>query len=370
MSLLLPALAAGVTACGGDDEPASPTPAPVQPAPGPGAGDNDADDDDAPGTTEVTVPAFATGADVSWLTQLEADGEKFYTTSGQQMECMQLLKEECGVNAVRLRVWVNPADGWCNADDLLVKARRANALGLPVMVDFHLSDSWADPAAQTIPAAWGSTLASVKQGMTAHITEVLNSLAAEGIAPAWVQVGNETCNGMLWPIGKLDVEGNSFAELVAHASATVRRLAPQAKIIVHTDQGDNPGRFDWVYGPLKAAGVDYDMIGVSFYPELDWDKGWLDLSESQKVEQLITNLNAARATYGKEAMVVEFGMNHDRPADTAAILSDLITRARATGFIRGVFYWEPEAPAGYNGGYQKGAFSNGRPTQALAPFRP
>lgn len=364
MSLLLPFMAAGVTSCGSDDEPAAPAPAPVQPSPTPGT-----DDDTPSGGDAVTIPAFATGADVSWLTQLEAEGEKFYASSGKQMECMQLLKEECGVNAIRLRVWVNPADGWCNAADLLVKARRANALGLPVMVDFHFSDTWADPQAQTIPAAWGSTLASVKAGTTAHITEVLTALAAEGITPAWVQVGNETCNGMLWPLGKLDVEGNSFAELVAHASATVRRLAPEAKIIVHTDQGDNPGRIDWVFGPLKAANVDYDIIGVSFYPELDWDKGWLDLTENQKVEQLMANLNSARATYGKDAMVVEFGMNCDRPADTRAILADLLSRARTSGFIRGVFYWEPEAPAGYNGGYQKGAFASGRPTEALAPFR-
>lgn len=285
------------------------------------------------------------------------------------MECMELLRDHCGVNAVRLRVWVNPADGWCNTADLLVKAKRANDLGLPVMVDFHFSDTWADPQAQTIPAAWGTTLASVKQGMTAHITEVLTALSREGIVPKWVQVGNETCNGMLWPLGKLDVEGNSFAELIAHASSTVRSLAPQAKIIVHTDQGDNPGRFDWVYGPLKDANVDYDMIGVSFYPELDWDKGWLDLSESQKAKQLIDNLTLAHSTYGKEAMIVEFGMNCNRAADTKAILSDLVSRAAATTFIRGVFYWEPEAPAGFNGGYNKGAFANGRPTEALDPFR-
>ena len=83
---------------------------------------------------EIERGTFAKGADVSWLTQMEAEGEKFYAPDGSQTECMGLLKEYCGVNSIRLRVWVNPQEGWNNIDDVLVKARRANALGLRLMI--------------------------------------------------------------------------------------------------------------------------------------------------------------------------------------------------------------------------------------------
>ena len=107
-------------------------------------------------TMRVERGAFAKGADVSWLTQLEHEGQVFYNAKGQPQECMSLLKEQCGVNAIRLRVWVNPAEGWNNMQDVLVKARRAHRLGLRLMIDFHFSDIWADPAHQVTPAAWAA----------------------------------------------------------------------------------------------------------------------------------------------------------------------------------------------------------------------
>ena len=95
---------------------------------------------------------FARGADVSWLTQMESEGRKFYTPGDdrQEMECMQLLRDYCGVNSIRLRVWVNPKDGWNNIDDVVLKARRAENLGLRTMIDFHFSDTWADPGLSLI----------------------------------------------------------------------------------------------------------------------------------------------------------------------------------------------------------------------------
>ena len=101
---------------------------------------------------EPVVLDFAKGADVSWLTQMEQEGCRFYTAQGQEMECMALLKS-LGVNAIRLRVWVDPKDGWCGKEDVVAKARRAKALGMKVMIDFHYSDSWADPGKQNKPAA-------------------------------------------------------------------------------------------------------------------------------------------------------------------------------------------------------------------------
>src|SRR4030095_9527333 len=96
---------------------------------------------------------IAKGADVSWLTEMEAAGRKFYNSAGSEKDCMQILKD-LGMNSIRLRVWVNPANGWNNAADVLLKAQRAKNLGMKIMIDFHYSDTWADPGHQAKPAAW------------------------------------------------------------------------------------------------------------------------------------------------------------------------------------------------------------------------
>lgn len=99
------------------------------------------------------LSGFAKGADIGWLTEMENAGRKFYNADGQEKECIKLMRE-MGMNAIRLRVWVDPSDGWCNSDDVLVKALRAHHLGMRLMINFHYSDSWADPGKQDIPAAW------------------------------------------------------------------------------------------------------------------------------------------------------------------------------------------------------------------------
>ncbi|WFC15891.1 glycosyl hydrolase 53 family protein [Aeromonas salmonicida] len=97
--------------------------------------------------------AMVKGADVSWLTQMEQSGYRFYNDSGKQQDLLLTLKQH-GINAIRLRVWVNPAGGWNGLNDVIAKAKRAKAAGLDIMIDFHYSDSWADPGKQTKPAAW------------------------------------------------------------------------------------------------------------------------------------------------------------------------------------------------------------------------
>ena len=129
------------------------------------------------------------------------------------MEGMSLLKS-LGINAVRLRVWVNPSDGWCNMQDLLVKAKRAKGLNLRIMIDFHYSDSWADPGKQNKPAAWLTlSLKELESAVSKHTTDVLNELKSNGITPEWVQVGNETGNGMLWEDGKASVNMKNYARM-------------------------------------------------------------------------------------------------------------------------------------------------------------
>jgi arabinogalactan endo-1,4-beta-galactosidase len=98
---------------------------------------------------------FANGSDVSWVTQMESSGLKFYNSSGTQQDLFTILKG-LGINAIRLRAWVNPSSGWCNTADVVAKAQRAVAAGMSVMIDFHYSDTWADPGDQNKPAAWAS----------------------------------------------------------------------------------------------------------------------------------------------------------------------------------------------------------------------
>ena len=133
------------------------------------------------GADPVQAEDFVMGADISWVTWMEAAGFKFFNAAGQERECTALLRE-IGGDAVRLRVWVNPADGWCGKDDVVVKAKRAQALGLKVMVDFHYSDSWADPGKQPVPEAW-KTMGpeAMAQALAAHTREVLQALKDAGV---------------------------------------------------------------------------------------------------------------------------------------------------------------------------------------------
>ena len=145
--------------------------------------------------------AYVSGSDVSWVTEEEASGDSFYNSSGAKTDPFVLLKN-LGVGAIRLRVWVDPSGGWCNAADVLAKAKRAAAQGQQLLIDFHYSDTWADPGHQTEPAAWaGQSLSQLETDVWDHTTSVLNTLKSAGLTVTWVQVGNEINSGMLWPVG-------------------------------------------------------------------------------------------------------------------------------------------------------------------------
>lgn len=317
----------------------------------------------SPRQAEVTpadTGAFAKGADVSWITQLESEGQTFKNKSGVATELMTLLKEDCNVDAIRLRVWVNPTSGWNNIDDVLVKARRAAALGLRVMIDFHFSDTWADPGSQTTPTAWADyDLKKMKAAVTDHVTNLLTRLKTYGITPEWVQIGNETRLGILWPLGKID-NGNNWAELNNAGYDAVKAIFPNAKVIIHLDSGDNLALYTRVLNYMKQNGGKYDVIGMSVYP----DKG----KASEYVDKCISNINSLYTTYGKPVMICELGMDYDDAEECRDCIASLISKGKATGHLLGIFYWEPEAPAGYNDGYKKGCFDNGTPTVALNAY--
>lgn len=307
-------------------------------------------------------PFFAKGADISWLTQMESLGIKFYNSSGTEQDCMTILKN-LGMNSIRLRVWVNPSNGWCNTPDVVAKAVRAKNLGLKVMIDFHYSDTWADPGHQTKPAAWTSEdFATLLTSVYNHTSDVLNALKSNGVIPTWVQVGNETNDGMLWPDGKASVYMNQFASLVNAGYNAVKSIDTSIKVIVHISNGYDNSLFRWIFDGLTANGAKWDIIGVSLYPT---SANWSTLNA-----QCLSNMNDMVSRYNKDVMICESGMSWDQSAACQSFLIDLIAKTKSVtgGRGLGVFYWEPES---YNNwqGYTLGAFDNsGKPTVALNAF--
>lgn len=304
---------------------------------------------------------FAKGADISWVTQMEASGVKFYNKSGLQQDPFALLKS-LGFNSIRLRAWVNPSDGWCNTADLVKKALRAQNAGMQVMIDFHYADSWADPGKQPKPVAWAplifSTLVTTLHDYTVH---VMDTLKTNGITPTWVQVGNEVDDGMLWEDGRASTHMVNFAALVEAGYQAVKSVSNTTKVIVHVSNGYDKTHFEWLFDGLKANNTQWDIIGMSLYPSTSNYKT-LD-AECQ------ANINDMVSRYGSPVMLCEVGMEADQPATSRDFLTDIITKVDGIGshFGAGVFYWEPEA---YNWrGYSLGAFDGtGKPTIALDAF--
>ena len=315
--------------------------------------------------------AFPLGADVSWLTQLEYEGKRFYDSDGVNKECMALLRDDCGVNAIRLRVWVNPADGYCNLGDVVLKAYRATHLGLRVMIDFHFSDTWADPGSQTTPKAWEEyDIEEMKAAVARHVTEVLAKLKELDITPGWVQIGNETNNGMLWPLAKIsETDGaKNFATLVATGYDAVKAVDASIKVIVHIAADNKQSRYNYVFGALRDNGAagKYDLIGISLYPD---NPSVTSKSVDEYMSEAYTNIQYGKTTFGKDVMICEFGMNWESAAKCNEVITDILNKQKAGAPIAGIFYWEPECPPGYNGGYSYGAFNEkGQPTKALKAY--
>jgi arabinogalactan endo-1,4-beta-galactosidase len=314
------------------------------------------------GSTTIGLPAsFAKGADVSWLTQMEASNYKFYNSAGAQQDLLQVLKDK-GINSIRLRVWVNPTDGWCNKADVLAKAIRAKNMGMRILIDFHYSDVWADPGHQTKPVAWvGQSVTALQTSVYNHTVDVLSTLKTNGITPEWVQVGNETNDGMLWEEGRASKSMANFAALINSGYSAVKAVSTTIKVIVHISNGYDNSLFRWMFDGLKANGANYDIIGMSLYPT---PANWANLDN-----QCLANMNDMVTRYGKPVMICEVGMDVNSPATAKAFLTDIITKVNSVpnGNGLGVFYWEPEC---YNWqSYSLGAFDNtGKPTAAMDAF--
>ena len=327
-----------------------------------------ATDSPSPSPTPTPTPStFAKGADVGWLSQMEATGYHFYDADGTEKNCLQLLKDR-GINTIRLRVWVNPSsdktDGHCSKEETVAMAVRAKNMGMRVMIDFHYSDSWADPSKQNKPAAWANhTFPELLNDVYNHTFDVLTALNAAGVTPEWVQIGNEIPGGMLWPDGNSS-NFSQLAQLLNSGYDATKAVNSSIKVVMHIDEGNNNTKFRWFFDNATTYLVKYDVIGMSYYPY------WLNTDYTATIQNLGANLIDMASRYNKEVMVVEVGGDYTLVQNTHDMLTTVINAVKNVPNNKGlgVIYWEPEGEKSWSG-YQLNCWqSNGKPSLALNAF--
>lgn len=318
---------------------------------------------------KLPLTTIAKGGDISWLPQMEASGYVFYNDNGEAEDCFKILKDH-GINSVRLRTWVNPSDnpqsGHCSKEETVAMAKRAKEWGMKVMINFHYSDSWADPGKQNKPKDWeGLNFEELKQALYDYTYDVINDLKKEGISPEWVQLGNEIPSGMIHPEGHTD-NWPQLVELLNKGYDAVKAVSPSSKIILHVDQGNNNERFRWWFDNAEEHGAKYDIIGMSFYP---W---WLDGKPDYRdvIDDLGANLIDMANRYNKEVMVVEVGGEDVQPNNTYNMLKAVIQKVREVPNNNGlgVFYWEPQGARSWSHYALSAWGEDGRPTKAMDAF--
>jgi arabinogalactan endo-1,4-beta-galactosidase len=312
---------------------------------------------------------FAKGADISWLPQMEASGYKFYNDNSQEEDCFKILKDH-GINSIRLRTFVNPSDdkasGHCSKDETVAMAVRAQKMGMRVMIDFHYSDSWADPSKQKKPAAWEEhDFPTLLNDLYTYTFDVMTALKNAGITPEWVQVGNEIPGGMIYPEGSVQ-NWPQLAQLINKGYDAIKAVSPKSKVILHVDQGNNNDRFRWWFDAATANGAKYDMIGLSYYPY--WLDGKPDYTLS--IDDLGKNMNNMVARYGKEVMVVEVGGEDVKVQNTYDMLVAVQKKVKEVPGNKGmgVFYWEPEGARSWSHYALSAWGDDGKPTRAMDAF--
>lgn len=328
------------------------------------------------------------GADIGWLTEMESKGKKFYDAEGQEGDCLEILKG-VGFDAVRLRVWVDPKNKWCGLEDVVAKAERAKKLGMPVMVDFHYSDEWADPEHKKRPKSWDAyrTVTDLGKALFDHTEKVLKALKEKEIDVRWVQIGNETNNGMLGTTsqgrtttitGLIDDQanglkrGDNYATLNNYGCRAAKEVYPDCKVVIHFENGQKWDTLKWGLDMITQEAntrtvAEFDVLGVSIYPG-EGDSNWGNWEKD--VKALMTNLQSIVTTYDKDVMVCEVGcpgMDKDNAA-MQTMLSTLVSKCRSMDRCLGVFYWEPECYGGWEKYGMGGFTSQGRPNVALGAF--
>lgn len=326
------------------------------------------------------------GVDISSYQSLINAGVKFYDFNGQEASLFKVLKD-AGVNWIRLRLWNDPYNaeglgygGGNNDEESLVKmASEASQYGMKILVDFHYSDFWADPAKQPLPKAWKNlSSADLTKEISLYTSKVLNDLKQAGADVEMVQVGNEVTNGAFgiwtdrdhggnWATTWESDQGNQVAKYLGTASAAVRSVLPNAKIAIQLET-PNISKYRSIMTVLKNNNVDYDYLGTSYYPFWSTHDGnsWYDNIDLGYGASTPINLEAiekmAWREFGKKTVVLETGWinnvndadgtgnsisandeiqaySHDPQGQVNAI-EDMYKALVAQGGVGG-FYWEP-----------------------------
>lgn len=323
------------------------------------------------------------GVDLSSLLKAEDLGAVFRAADGTPGDAVALLRAG-GANWGRLKVWVNSADGYHGREQILTMASRLAEHDMELLVDFHYSDTWADPEKQFKPAAWAElTGAELEDAVREHTADILGALADQGTPAAMAQIGNETNGGMLWPDGSTDDWDRLGGLLIAGADAA-RAASPGTRVALHLADGGDNGLYRWWFDHAVEQGVPFDTIALSFY---GYWHGTLD--------ELAANLADVSARYDRDVLVVETAYpfrlgSKDDHEDIIARESDLLDGYPATpegqaAWLRdiratvdavpggrglGVCYWEPAWTATPGNGWDETDpdSGNGWENQALFDY--
>ena len=295
---------------------------------------------------------FAIGADLSFLKQAQDQGTVF-KDNGQPKPGLQIFSDH-GYNWIRLRLFHTPSRLPNSLEYSIAMAKDARALGFKFLLDYHYSDTWADPEHQSMPKAWeGKTHSELVEAVRQYTRESTQAFLNAGVAPDMVQLGNEITQGMLWPDGKLPDHWENFAGLLKAAIKGVEEASgtnSRPRIMIHIDRGGDKTRTKYFFDMLNKYAVPYDVIGQSYYPW--WQGSLLDLRE---------NLMFMAEKYHKDIVLVEVGYNWrpaeykgkpgpfpETPEGQRAFLEEVHRAVLSVPEGRGigVFWWEPAVTGG------------------------
>ncbi|MBS1533239.1 MAG: glycosyl hydrolase 53 family protein [Bacteroidetes bacterium] len=268
------------------------------------------------------------GADISFLPELESRGMKF-SDNGVQKDAIPILKDH-GFNYIRLRIFNDPAapkgyspgKGFCDLEHTKAMAKRIKAAGMKFLLDFHYSDTWADPGKQFKPAAWqGEDFKALKKSICDFTAKVMQELKDQGTAPDMVQVGNEINHGMIWPDGAIN-NLDTLAQFLYSGISAVKAVSPHTAIMLHIALGGQNSESRFWLDNMEQRKVPFDVIGLSYYPK--WHGTLTDLKN---------NMDDLAKRYPQQVMVAEYTYLKAEVNDIAFNLPD--------GKSLGTFIWEP-----------------------------
>ncbi|MBQ7421572.1 MAG: glycosyl hydrolase 53 family protein [Prevotella sp.] len=304
------------------------------------------------------------GGDVSLLPTYEKNRTEYFDFNGNATPATTIFRQE-GWNMMRVRLFVDPqnapeenkGEGVCqDLPYVIALSKRLKSEGFKLMLDLHYSDTWADPGKQFTPKRWKKLgKQTLCDSIYSYTCNVLKALKANNIMPDMIQVGNEITFGMLWPTGRVEPTRHKnwkvLGQMLRAGSRSCREICPEAKIIIHTEH-----IYDWeatkaYYSNLSKLGVDYDIIGLSYYPMWHKDIGLLgkhlSLLEEQFPDKPVMIVETA-FYYSHENDVWESDPNHYSDLfpiskeGQAAFTRELVEELNQHKNVTGLFWWFPE----------------------------